>query len=182
MPFGTSVCPQESMVHIACPRPPGNSVCTTDSRPSVHTFCFCPLASFPRHHWQCFVQSLPHNRETWRVLATTSDVGNVTQGPGVPDHQVLPIGGARHSWAFRRWCFFLLVQRANGNGTYTRPQPRISIYCGAVKRRETIVADTNPGGSGWGVRTPAILDVGGGPPFFWCNPPPPPSLALLVCV
>jgi len=34
------------------------------------------------------------------MLTTTSDVGNVTQGPGDPDHQVLPISGAQHTQAF----------------------------------------------------------------------------------
>ena len=34
-----------------------------------------------------------------RVL-TTTDAGNVTQGQGVPDHQVLPISGAQHTRAF----------------------------------------------------------------------------------
>ena len=37
--------------------------------------------------------------EIWRLL-TTADVGNVTHGQGVPDHQVLPIGGAQHVNAF----------------------------------------------------------------------------------
>ena len=33
-------------------------------------------------------------------MITTTDVGNVTEGPGVPDHQVVPIGGAWHVQAF----------------------------------------------------------------------------------
>ena len=34
------------------------------------------------------------------VLTTTNDGGNATQGRGVPDHQVFPIGGAQHAQAF----------------------------------------------------------------------------------
>ena len=40
----------------------------------------------------CCTQSLSG---VWRVLITT-DVGNITQGQGVPDHQVLPFIGAQH--------------------------------------------------------------------------------------
>ena len=38
----------------------------------------------------CSTQSLSQDSKVWRVLATT-DVGNVTQGHGVLDHQVFPI-------------------------------------------------------------------------------------------
>ena len=43
--------------------------------------------------------------------------GKVTQGQGVPDHQVLPIGGAKHVQAFCRFFFnaFWFVQCANPN-------------------------------------------------------------------
>ena len=37
-----------------------------------------------------YVECAPQDGEVWRVL-TTSDVGNVTKGQWVPDHQVLPI-------------------------------------------------------------------------------------------
>ena len=40
-------------------------------------------------------KSFPGLCSFWRVL-TTIAVGNVTQGQGVPDHQVLPTGGAQH--------------------------------------------------------------------------------------
>ena len=38
--------------------------------------------------------------EVWRVLTTTSDVGNVTQGHWLPDHRVLLISGAQRFQAF----------------------------------------------------------------------------------
>ena len=41
--------------------------------------------------------------EIWRVVATT-DVGNVTQGYGFLDSQMLPISGAQYVWAF---CYLL---------------------------------------------------------------------------
>ena len=33
-------------------------------------------------------------------MLTTTDVGTVTRGQGVPDHQVLPISAAQHGQAF----------------------------------------------------------------------------------
>ena len=51
-----------------------------------HMCRFCPLASVLRWRRRCFTQSLFQSCEVWRVLTTTSDVGNVTLGQGVPDH------------------------------------------------------------------------------------------------
>ena len=48
----------------------------------------------PSHAWLTF--SHAHDRELWRVLSTASDVGNGTQGQGVPDHRVLHTSGAQH--------------------------------------------------------------------------------------
>ena len=59
--------------------------------PSAHGCRFCPLASLPCRRQQCFARSLPHDSELPRVLSSTNDAGNVTQGQGVQDHQVLPI-------------------------------------------------------------------------------------------
>ena len=41
--------------------------------------------------------------EVWRVLTTTTDVGDVTQGPGAAYHQVLHISGAQH---FQELCLW----------------------------------------------------------------------------
>ena len=49
------------------------------------------------------VHTTSQQREVWRVITTTSDVGNVTQGPGVLHHQELPISGAQHFQAFCHW-------------------------------------------------------------------------------
>ena len=38
------------------------------------------------------------------MLLTTTSVGNVTQGYGVLGHQVLPIGGAKHTQTFCQLC------------------------------------------------------------------------------
>ena len=40
-------------------------------------------------------QSLTQDSEIWTAL-TTADVGNVIQGQGVSNHQVLPISAAQH--------------------------------------------------------------------------------------
>ena len=47
----------------------------------------------------CSTPKLSQYSGVWGVL-TTADVGNVTQGQGVPDHQVLPISAAQHAQAF----------------------------------------------------------------------------------
>ena len=46
----------------------------------------------------CPIRRLSQDSEVWRVL--TTDVGNVTEGQGVPDHQALPISGAQDVQAF----------------------------------------------------------------------------------
>ena len=56
----------------------------------------------------CSVASLPcrliasHKvfHKTVKLLTTTSDVESMTQCQGVPDHQVLPVGGGQHVQAF----------------------------------------------------------------------------------
>ena len=48
----------------------------------------------------CFTRSLSQDPQHWRVLTTTSDVGQVTQGQGVPGHRVLHTRGAQH---FQAW-------------------------------------------------------------------------------
>ena len=50
---------------------------------------------------RCFRQSPSRNSEGCRGLSTI-DVGNATQGQGVPDHQMLPIGGMQ---LFQARCF-----------------------------------------------------------------------------
>ena len=58
-----------------------------------------PLGVCPMRSPACLTCSHSHESEVWRVL-TTTDVENVTQGQGVPDHQVLPITGLQHFQAF----------------------------------------------------------------------------------
>ena len=70
------------------------------SCPSAHEGRFCPLASLPYPRQQRSAQSLCQGSGVWRVLTTTSDVETVTQGQGVPDHQMLPISGAQQNQAF----------------------------------------------------------------------------------
>uniref|UniRef100_A0A7S4CZJ5 Secreted protein n=1 Tax=Eutreptiella gymnastica TaxID=73025 RepID=A0A7S4CZJ5_9EUGL len=41
-----------------------------------------PSAWPPRRRWQCVAQNLSRDREVWRALTTTNDVGIVTRGPG----------------------------------------------------------------------------------------------------
>ena len=63
--------------------------------------------------WQCSPQGLPRESGFWRVPITANDAGNVPQGPGVPEHQVLSVGGAQHTRALCRVLReVLLVQRA----------------------------------------------------------------------
>ena len=52
----------------------------------------------------CSTQSLSQDGGLCRVL-TTTNVGNVTQGQGVPDHQALSISGSQHAWAFGQMQF-----------------------------------------------------------------------------
>ena len=86
-------------------------------------------------------QSLSQGCGVWRVL-TTTDKGNVTQGQGVPDHQVLPISHAQHTQTFChlfRWFTARAVCQLAppkalqwGVGSYALPAfalPR--PYCGA---------------------------------------------------
>ena len=40
-------------------------------------------------------------------MLTTTDVGNVTQARGFPDHQMIPIGDAQHFQAFGPWLCFV---------------------------------------------------------------------------
>ena len=63
-----------------------------DSCPATHKCCFSPLASLPCWRRQCCTQSLSQDSEVWWVL-TTTDVGNVTQGQVVLDHQAFGGGG-----------------------------------------------------------------------------------------
>ena len=65
-----------------------------------------PLSVTPMPAPACFAQSLSHDCEIWRVLPTTSDVGNATQGPGVPDHQI-PHGSSAER--FQGCCHLFLV-------------------------------------------------------------------------
>ena len=50
-----------------------------------------------------------------------ADVGNVAQGQGVPDHQVLPICGAQHARAFGSW--FRATARAACSGCVSHQGP-----------------------------------------------------------
>ena len=58
-----------------------------------------PLGVPPMLALACSTQNLSQDRQVWRVL-TATDVGNVTPGQGVLDHQVLRISGAQHVLAF----------------------------------------------------------------------------------
>ena len=49
----------------------------------------------------------------WMVLTTTSDVGNVAQGQGLPHHRVLHIDDAQHAQAFCHWFFRFLGVNAS---------------------------------------------------------------------
>ena len=73
------------------------------ARPQVFWVCVClcsqvlllPLGVSPMPAPARFLRSFPQDREVWRVLTTTSYVGNVTQGHGVADPQVFHISGAQ---------------------------------------------------------------------------------------
>ena len=82
--------------------------------PSNHKCCFCLLAPLPRRCRQCFTFSHSHESEAWRLLTTTSDVINVTQGQGVLDRQVSPISGARHFQAFCHGFLFPVLLSGGG--------------------------------------------------------------------
>ena len=81
---------------IACPHC-GGAHCGAQALPAPWRPSHTGTSTGMRH-----VQPLPQDRELRRVRTTASDAGNVTQGPGgVPDPQVLPVGGAQRSQTFR---------------------------------------------------------------------------------
>ena len=80
-----------------------------------------------------------HDGEVWSVLTTTSDGGNVTQGQGVPDHQVLPIGGVQHVQAVCHCFRFLYLVQAPTPQVHPhlgeRPSPKAGRYLVLGTRR-----------------------------------------------
>ena len=71
-----------------------------DSIPAPHKCCFCPLASLPRWRRRCC--SVPNKLRCPKTAkfgggSPPHPMRETQHGPqGVPDHQVLPIGGAQH--------------------------------------------------------------------------------------
>ena len=97
--------------------------------PSAHKFL--PLGVSPMLAQKCFTFS--HSHEVWRVL-TTTDVGNVTQGQGVPDFRVLHFSGAQLG----------LCQKAGGKGMivcglYHVEPPVTSAMCSVSTNSRSLV-------------------------------------------
>ena len=87
-----------------------------------------------------FMFSQPQDCEVWRVLTTTSDGGEGTQGRGVPGHQVLPIGGAQPFQALHPvFCSCVpFVWRAGRNGMWTRSHPMAFLSARPTLREEGV--------------------------------------------
>ena len=90
--------------------------------------------------------------EIWRGLITTSDVENVTQGQGVPDHQVSPISGAQHvprgtgggggHCVPGRTAWARMLQRPTGVGLGVRGGPRLP--CDVRQEEAATVTSSRP--------------------------------------
>ena len=79
---------QEGAVSTDCPQMVGKRVFSVSE--SERPVGSLPLGFLPcRRRHKVFPNTV-------QGLDTTNDVAHATQGVGVPDHQVLPIGGAQH--------------------------------------------------------------------------------------
>ena len=78
-------------MHITCAKPPGQSISTAwrwGCAPSDRRGWGCPSVSLPRPH-----AVIPKTAQFGGCSPTTSDVGHVTQGPGVLHHRLPAVGG-----------------------------------------------------------------------------------------
>ena len=93
---------------------------------------WCPSHSGTGMHW--YTVSHSHYCEVWRVLSTT-DVGNVTQGQGVPNHQVHISGAHLALEGKQAWlgtvvssCVWPFVQGHSQKKSYQKLQTLSNIY------------------------------------------------------